>query len=598
MSLPSAGFAATLTALKQFRFTAWGRYGAAAIAGACLALAFPQPGIAGLAWLAPALILGAALGTQRWERFRIGYVAGLAHYLTSLAWLLYIPVTGYPILGWIALSAFLALFPAAWVWLTLELRGGNCELRSPDGLAEAQMDTWSGRCVWALAAAAAWVTMEMTLARIFGGFPWNFLGASQYRLLPLIQIAAVTSVYGVSFLVVWMSLALFCASREILRQPANRHAWLGEIILPATGLVLVFFTGMRALREPDIAERTLRVTCIQPSIPQTLIWDTSENSNRFRQLVELTEKALADANGSNQKVSRPFTRSPVARAPADGERDGVGDRGTDLVLWPEAAVPNMVRYDEPTRQAVTTLARSNRVWMIIGSDDAALRPGGTTDEDVEYFNAAFLINPDGEIAASYRKNHLVIFGEYIPFYRWLPFLKWFTPITGGFTPGTKPIPFELAHRIKTATLICYEDVFPHHVRRYVEDDTDFLVNLTNDGWFGEGSAQWQQAATAVFRAVENRRPLLRCCNNGLTCWVDEHGRIRDVLRDASGSIYAAGVLNVSLPLQAEASRSPATFYNRHGDWFGWACVGVTAMTLAKQLRRNRSRRKQAVCSAA
>ncbi len=547
------GFAATLAALSNFRITAWGRYGAAAIAGLCLALAFPNHGVTGLAWLAPALMLASALGACGWERFRVGYIAGLAHYLVSLSWLLQIPVTGFPILGWVALSAFLALFPATWVWLMIGFRsvhGSNAE----------RQESWAQRCIWALAGAVTWVALEMILARIFGGFPWNFIGASQYRLLPLIQISSITGVYGVSFLVVWFSLALFNAAAAIYRQPTNRHAWMGEIIVPVTVLSIVFTSGLSRLREPATLARArqLRVTFIQPSIPQTLIWDTNENSNRFRQLLDLTALALTNK--------------------------------TDLVLWPEAAVPNMVRYDEATRLAVTGLARSNRVWMIVGSDDAALRPGGTSEEDVDYFNASFLIDPEGEIAASYRKNHLVMFGEFIPLARWLPFVKWFTPITGGFTPGTRPIPFEIpGQNIKTATLICFEDVFPHLVRRYVEDDTDFLVNLTNDGWFGESSAQWQHAATAVFRAVENGLPLLRCCNNGLTCWVDEHGRIREVFCDADGHIYGPGFLHATVPLRRSELRAPATFYTRHGDWFGWGCVGLTALQVATRFLRSNPR---------
>lgn len=529
----------------SFRFSPWGRYGVASIAGVCLALAFPRPGIAGLAWLAPALMLVPALGTRAWERWRIGCVAGLAHYLTSLSWLLHIPVTGYPILGWLALSAFLALFPAAWVWFVLEIRSPIAPKESP---------SWWWRASWMLTGAAAWVAMEMFLARVFGGFPWNFLGASQFQLLPLLQIAPVTGVYGVSFLVVWLSLALFCAAREIVRQPVNRYAWLGDIILPGMVLLLVFSTGLRTLRGTGDGARQLRVAFVQPSIPQTLIWDHNENTNRFRQLIELSTAALTNA--------------------------------TDLLLWPEAAVPDLVRYDEPTRRAVVTLARSNRVWLIIGSDDAALRPNGTTEEDVEYFNAALLVNPEGEIAASYRKNQLVMFGEYIPLARWLPLVKWLTPISGGFTPGTKPVPFKLPElETATAALICYEDVFPHLVRRYVEADTDFLVNLTNDGWFGESAAQWQHAASAVFRAVENRRSLLRCCNNGLTCWVDECGRIRALLRDANGSIHGAGILHISLPMHDRAAARTTTFYTRRGDWFGWGCVALTAVRWAACCRR-------------
>ncbi len=170
-------------------------------------------------------------------------------------------------------------------------------------------------------------------------------------------------------------------------------------------------------------------------------------------------------------------------------------------------------------------------------------------------------------AAIYHKQKLVIFGEYIPLVRWLPFVKWFSPITGGFAAGNEPVQFELriAHSelrttnspfeirnpafVTASPLICYEDMFPQVARRAVRDDTDFLVNLTNDGWFGQSAEQWQHMAGAVFRAVENGVPLVRCCNNGVTCWIDAHGRVREIFRDNNGSVYGMGALTIDLPLE-------------------------------------------------
>ena len=151
-------------------------------------------------------MLACARGKTGGESFRIGYVAGLSFWLASLYWLLLMPVAGFPILGWFALSAYLALYPAVWVWL------------SPEKSAKADLER--GEICWSLAGAAVWVALEMIRARLFGGFPWNFLGASQYQMIPLIQIASVTGVYGVSFLVVWVSLSLYSAVRMIFRRPA------------------------------------------------------------------------------------------------------------------------------------------------------------------------------------------------------------------------------------------------------------------------------------------------------------------------------------------------------------------------------------------
>jgi apolipoprotein N-acyltransferase len=142
--------------------------------------------------------------------------------------------------------------------------------------------------------------------------------------------------------------------------------------------------------------------------------------------------------------------------------------------------------------------------------------------------------------------------------------------------------------VKTSVLICFEDNFPHYAREYAQPDIDFLVNLTNNGWFGEGAAQWQHAANALFRAVENRRPLVRCTNNGLTCWMDASGRLRQVFKDANGSIYGPGFMTVEIPLLNPGEKVSPTFYNQHGDWFGWGCVGFSVIALALKLLRKSS----------
>jgi len=535
------------------------RYFLAALAGLVFAAAFPNFNIAGLAWIGPALILASAYGTKGGEAFRIGYVAGLAHFLATLYWLLYMPVTGFPILGWIAMSAFLALYPATWVWL---LTG-----RIGEG-------GWLRRTSWALAGAAAWVAMELIRARLFSGFPWNTVGASQWHMLPLIQIAATTGIYGVSFAVVWSSLAMLSGVVAMFRQPTSRYVWLSEIFLPLMVVLILFVTGTSRVRNAPAESEFLRVTFVQPAIPQTMIWDTSENTNRFNQLIELTKRALTNE--------------------------------TDLLLWPEAALPE---FNQSSFELITNLIAAHRVWMMFGADDVEEKSNPAPGDRYNYYNAAFLFRPDGTFAGNYRKRHLVMFGEYIPLVDALPFIKWFTPITGGFTPGNRATHFELGRggeplrepdvtrdstngspgvsphrRIRTAALICFEDTFGHLVRESVDDDTDFLVNLTNNGWFGESAAQWQHAASAAFRAVENGVPLLRCSNNGLTCWIDSRGRLRELFRDQNGSEYGDGFVTWEIPLLSE-EKTGRTFYNKHGDWFGWTCTIITACLVPPRIIR-------------
>ena len=527
------------------------RYFAAVGAGLLLALAFPKFSLAGFAWIAPALLLAAAHGKSGGEGFRLGCAGGLAFWLASLYWLLLMPATGFPILGWLALSAFVALFFGAWVWLVSNFK-----------FQISNFESWSGRALWALAGAAAWVALEMVRARIFSGFPWSFLGVSQYQLVPLIQIAAFTGVYGVSFLVAWFSLALYSAGLMIFRHPAKRHVWQAEIILPLLVVVGCYIGGFFSMNRGTPAEDFLRVTAIQPSVPQTLIWSSSADAKRFQELLDRSQRALTNE--------------------------------TDLLLWPESAVPSI---DEPTYEAINQFVRSNRVWLILNGDDMTTQPA------TNYFNAAFLIGPDGRWRLpAYHKRDLVIFGEYVPLVRWLPFLQWLTPITGGWTAGDTPAIFEIARKqnpedqkvisvgpdgapprrtVKAAPLICFEDTFPGTAREAAQDDVDFLVNLTNDGWFGESAEQWQHLANAVFRAVENGLPLLRCANNGVTGLIDGRGRIEKIFRDARGSEYGPGAFTVEI--SAPAEKSAPTFYNRHGDWFGWGCVGITSLLLGQRI---------------
>jgi apolipoprotein N-acyltransferase len=394
----------------------------------------------------------------------------------------------------------------------------------------------------------------MVLARLWGGFPWNLLGVSQQRIVPLIQVAAFTGVYGVSFCVAWGSVALLCAGSVILRRPHLTSAWMGEIILPLTVILVLFAFGFHQMAQTPVGARELKVTLVQPSIPQTLIWDPAKGDERFQELIRLSESALANP--------------------------------TDLLVWPEAAIPKLLRWDRDTFQAVTNLAVTHHVWMIVGSDDAEPARYSNDPKEAQYFNSSFLVSPSGILAARYGKRQLVIFGEYVPLERWLPFVKWFTPIQGSFTPGQHPVQFAMTSPDVTASvLICFEDVFGRLARESASPNTDFLVNLTNDGWFGESAAQWQHAANASFRAVENGRPLIRCTNTGLTCWYDACGRLRELFRDGQGSVYGSGFLTVTLPLPAAGEERPPTFYNRHGDWFGWGCAAVAGVALAGALVR-------------
>ena len=185
-----------------------------------------------------------------------------------------------------------------------------------------------------------------------------------------------------------------------------------------------------------------------------------------------------------------------------------------------------------------------------------------------------------------------MFGEYIPLARWFPFLNKLRSGGVGLGQGRGPVSFQMRpSATRIAPLICFEDVFSHVAREAVDKETDFLLNLTNNGWLGNSAAQWQHAIAALFRAIENGVPLVRCTNNGLTCWIDSRGRLHDEYFPGSPDIYQAGFKIVKIPLRALAEKSRGqTIYNRFGDFFGWACVGIAFVMTAASFR-SRQRQK-------
>jgi apolipoprotein N-acyltransferase len=538
------------------------RYAMAVAAGLMLSFSFPKFNCAWLAWLAPGVILMSSLGQPGTRILRIGYYAGLGQYMLSFYWLLLLPVPFHAIAAWLMVCCFLALYTAAWTWICCWLFPGVLSDASASfslqKISEClQSVSWPKRALWAAGCAMAWVAMEMGIARILTGFPYS-LGVSQFRNLPLIQIASITGVYGVSFIVVWSSIALACAIIISVRKPVSLRDGVPELLFPVAAVFVIFGYGFLKLEHKQPSGPGLKLALIQPAIPQYVIWDENEKTNRFLKLVRLSEEAL---------VNDP-----------------------DLLVWPESALPNLLnRFNRLTHDAVTNLAVTHNLWMIMGANDVRPKKSPRHPGEVEFLNSSFLINPEGQLLARYHKRHLVMFGEYMPLGRWFPFLNSFRTLDAGFFPGDGPVPFYLTNKnVKISVLICSEDVFPHLARQYVDRETDFLLNLTNNGWFGNSAAQWQHAICALFRAVENGLPLVRCTNNGLTCWIDPEGRLHDVYFPGTKDIYGPGFKLVRVPLRHPGENRSLTFYNRYGDWFGWSCVGIIALQLSWQwLQRSR-----------
>jgi len=515
--------------------------------GLLLALAFPLGNVAGFAWIVPGgLALLAVRGNGR-EAFQTGTLFGLSFSLTTLYWLNYMPVHGLPVLAWMALGGYLAAGYGLWTWFawrTLPARFGEL----------VRLD-WGRRTRWILSAAAAWVALEFAVGWLLTGFPWLRLGVTQGGMLPLMQMLAWVGLPGLSFLIVWFSISLVCALLSLAGDPNRRWLAWREIALPMLVVAIMFAGGasrMKTLgRLTEARAREVKVALVQPSFPQTLIWDEGAATNRLRKTLELSRVALA---------AKP-----------------------DVLIWPESGLPGMLRFQDHVYRTVTGLAKEHGVWLICNGDDAELPEGAADVSRPDFFNSVFLVSPRGEVLDRYHKRQLVMFGEYVPLVKWLPFLKYLTPIGEGFTPGGKAARFEMRELGLTASpLICFEDVFPWLARDAAGTNTDLLVNLTNDGWFGESAEQWQHLANARCRAIETGRPLIRCANNGISCWIDPLGVVHGASYDDGRSVYAEGVkvLRVRVPEQPID-----TSYRRRGDWFAWLCVIATVAAFVAARRR-------------
>lgn len=489
----------------------------------------------------------AARAFRGWPRaFALGYVAGLVFFWGAFYWLA--EVTG---IGWFCLAFYLALYPAVWgVFLSTVANAGRSG--TLDRYLRSRWNLW-----FAFLGAAAWTGLEWLRGWMFTGFGWNTLGSSMHANLPFIQVAEWTGVGGLTFLAAFVNLiavSTVCRFRREVR--AHRIRPHFDFTLTVSAVLAVFAHGVYRLQkqaEPG-ATAPLRVAAVQANIPQLQKWDPAFEAHIFETYERLTATAIA---------LRP-----------------------QLLLWPEAATPRGVFADEANFRFVKTIAERAAGNFLLGTLDYDFGPAG---RPINAYNAAVLIPAAGEWQ-TYRKIHLVPFGEFVPFRRGFPLFAWIVgeQVPADFASGPGPVVFEATNpEVRIAPLICFEDTVGRVARAPVRLGAQLLVNLTNDGWFGHSAACEQQLAESVFRAVENRRPMVRCANTGVTAFVSAQGRIERVLRAENGSPFIAGVLagETQVPLHPEL-----TFYTRHGELFSLAC-GLAALTAAASpaLRRRMRR---------
>ncbi len=394
----------------------------------------------------------------------------------------------------------------------------------------------------ALVLSPLWVSLEFFRSSGIFGFSWGLLGHTQYRSLPTIQIASSTGVYGISALLAATSAALGYWFLQRCEKRCRFRALHAVIVV----VVLVHLFGLWALSQHP--EGTpLKVGLLQGNVPQLLKWEPNMEDPTIKLYTQMTHDALA--------------------------------RGAELVVWPETAVPDVLDWKPDWENQFKQFCAKERFNLLFGALHHDVDAG-------RYFNSAYYMTPESASAEHgvqrYDKMRLVPFGEYVPFRNLLPFVQEVVESEGGglFSGGVDLTVFQ-AGRAAFSTLICFESTLPSVARVLVQNGARALVVLTNDEWFGRTPASLQHGLQSVFRAVENRVPVVRATNTGWTCSIDTRGRIL-----ATVPRFEEGILVDNMPVPDRVG----TVYTRWGDWFAWLCVVVVTTMAALTLKKQRVKR--------
>ncbi len=514
------------------------------LSGLLFVLSFPKFGHPAFAWIAltplivaialevgapPKVSSSGAVASTGWRAglsmlgartVWLGLIAAAVYFGGTLYWVVIVVDTfgglGLPaamVVG-VLMVASLAIYPALFGWL-------------------------AGRALRTLGVAGVWLTpflwvaTEWLRATIGFAFPWVFLGASQARVLPLVQSASVVGVYGLSWIVALVS----AAAAAVTLSQRRVHLW-GAAAVAAFLVIIVLGGAMRLRASALLREGTVfRVGLVQGDVEQDQKWN-------------------------------PAYRDPILDRHLQLSRQALG-LGANLVIWPESSTPFYFDVDAALAAPFRRLAAQARTPFLIGTDEIERRPSGD-----RYYNSAVLLGADGRTHGSYRKMQLVPFGEYVPLKRALFFVGPLVEAVSDFSPGADPRVFDVGDGHRVSVAICYESVYPWIDRAFVQGGSELLATITNDAWFGHSSAAYQHFDQGAIRAVEEGRYVVRAANTGISGAVDPYGRVL-----AATPLFEPAAIAVDVRLL-----DGRTFYSRFGDLIVWLSLMVSAGIAAAPLR--------------
>jgi len=511
------------------------------LSAGALIISFAPFSLAPLAWIALIPLLFALEGRGKKSAFLTGLAWGLLFFTGTVYWVIHSMYYygGVPAfigsLVLVLLALYMSLYPALFGFVLSMTRQQEPLVR-------------------VITVASLWVALEYVRGVLFTGFPWVALGYSQASLTSLIQIADITGVEGVSFIVVAFNATLYWIITAVV---GNKRVPRRLIILLISLVIVPALYGV--IKTARVEERMegwemQRAGLAQGNIDQDLKWVPSMQQQTVAIYYSLSRTAVKD--------------------------------GAQLVLWPETAVPFFLQNRNHISEMALDAARDTGTPIITGSP--AYRRGTKGGKDVEHFNSAFLITSEGEIGGRYDKVHLVPFGEYVPLKKLLFFISKLTEGVGDFSAGTTIVPLTVRPRaakepprdgtVRVGTLICFESIFPELARGMVNNGANILAVMTNDGWFGRTSAPYQHFDMSVFRAVENRIYLLRAANTGISGFVDPTGKVI-----ARSALFTRATLVEDVGLKS----GPPTLYTTYGDVFPLICLIFAPLSILTARRGTR-----------
>lgn len=407
-----------------------------------------------------------------------------------------------------------------------------------------------GFTVGALTAPFTWIALEYARSNLgFMAFPYAWLAYSQHNNPLIIQIASVTGPYGVSFLLVMINLAIVSILLLLLNRsekyqsfshrPISKRGALSVIGAAALMTSLSLLYGYVVISKPFVG-KGIKVAVVQGNVEQANKWNPKYAEPIMQTYTHLTQKA---------SLSQPA-----------------------LIVWPESATPRAITMDKKLYARVRLIAKEAGTYLLVGSSGHQKFKAGDRQR-IKFSNSAFLISPENEFRSQqYDKIHLLPFGEYLPYKETVPWSLFDVPVVDTILPGKEFTVFQLPN-FRFSAPICWENIFPQLPRKFVQNGAQFLVNITNEAWFGRSVGPQHYVISSIFRAVENRVYVARSANTGISCFIDPYGRIVDKIKDDAGQdIFVPGVLTETIiPLTSK------TIYTRYGDWLIWLSFACTAI---------------------